>query len=613
MKQLAYTTLLLFIVAFFGIQSYANATQYITLANPSVFEAKDQWNTLGSANLNSEAVLVSGENARGGLFTKETYSISGTTNKGFTSYFNLTHVNETGTPSSPILSEGMVIVFARNPLEIGLGGDGKGYSGMDASVGIEIDLISQPNDYTTMHIHDRILVNGINPTIHNGLKLETKTLLKEVHIWIDYSDALNLIFVYVNSEPVKPSVPTGTLDALAVRNFFNTPFHLGITSATATDQTVLLNEVYFSSLFSLEGIRPLSFNYVTDITAPSLPNFTITRSSGIYNVSIGGSTDAVSGLSHYEYSLNQIDWQRFIPGTVSFSSPGFLYARSIDRAGNVSEASIQQFFEVEFQYGTIKATERALYFLGQDVTLPLNVSNTNDYVSSWKIRNTEISVTNINQLTGPTILAGQISQHLYSISYDLDGGLGTLLPSTYSILSQPLVLPQPEKLGYAFTGFYDNQTLVTELNQSLTRNITLEARYTPLIANVNIYDYNNTILSVTITTAFAIRTIPAIEIPEGFTFVGYFTEPFGAGTRIDTNTFVSNAHDFKIYPHIIPNEAVTSTSNVQTLSLQTPATNYEFSPIKEYHALYLFIPIFILIPIFIAIPLYYVKRGAKRG
>ncbi len=197
MRKIIYTTILLYIVAFFGIQSYANATQYITLANPSVFEAKDQWQTLGTANLSTEAVLVSGQNAVGGLFTKETYSIAGESNKGFTSYFKLTHVNETGTPASPILSEGMVVVFARNPLEIGLGGDGKGYSGIDESVGIEIDLISQPNDFATMHIHDRILVNGINPTIHNGLKLETPTLLKNVHIWIDYSDALNLIFVGV--------------------------------------------------------------------------------------------------------------------------------------------------------------------------------------------------------------------------------------------------------------------------------------------------------------------------------------------------------------------------------------------------------------------------------
>ena len=613
MRKIIYTTILLYIVAFFGIQSYANATQYITLANPSVFEAKDQWNTLGSANLNSEAVLVSGENARGGLFTKETYNISGTTNKGFTSYFKLTHVNETGTPASPILSEGMVVVFARNPLEIGLGGDGKGYSGIDASVGIEIDLISQPNDYTTMHIHDRILVNGINPTIHNGLKLETPTLLKNVHIWIDYSDALNLIFVYVSSEPVKPSVATGTLDALAVRNFFNTPFHIGITSATATNQTVLLNEVYFSSLFSLEGIRPLSFNYVTDITAPSLPIFTITRSSGLYNVSIGGSTDAVSGLSHYEYSFNQINWQRFIPGTVSFSSPGFLYARSIDRAGNVSEASIQQFFEVEFQYGVVKATERGLYYLGQDFSLPLNVSNATEYISQWKIRNTDTVVTNISALTGPTILVGQVSNHLFNISYDLDGGTGTDLPTTYSILSQPLTLPTPTKIGYAFTGFYNNQTLLNVLDQTVDKDLILEARYAPLVANVEIYDYNNNVLNVLITTAAAIRNIPAIAVPDGFTFVGFFTEPFGAGTKIDTNTFVANGHDFKLYPHIIPNEAVTSNPNVQTLSLLTNATAYEFSPIKEYHALYIIIPIFIFIPIFIAIPLYYVKRGAKRG
>jgi hypothetical protein len=605
MRKILYTTLLLYIVAFFGIQSYANATQYITLANPSVFLAKDDWQTLGTANLSTEAVLVSGQNAVGGLFTKETYSIAGASNKGFNSYFKLTHVRETGSPSSPILSEGMVVVFARDPQEIGSGGDGKGYRGMDRSVGIEVDLISQSNDFATMHIHDQILVNGINPTVHNGLNLLTQTLLKQVHIWIDYSDFLNLVFVYVNSEPVKPSVPTGTLQALAIKNFFDTPFHIGVTSSTATEQTVTLNEVYFSSTYTLEGIKPLSFNYVTDKTPPTEPAFTITRSSNLYNVSIGGSTDAVSGVSHYEYSFNQITWERFIPGTVSFSSPGLLYARSIDRAGNVSETSRQQFFEVEFQYGVIKANERGLYYLGQDLSLPLNVSNATEYISEWKIRNTDTVVTNINALTGPTILVGQVSRHLFNISYDLDGGTGTNLPTTYSILSQTLTLPTPTKIGYAFTGFYNDQTLINVLDSSLDKDLILEARYAPLVANVEIYDYNNNVLNVLITTAAAIRTIPPIDVPDGFTFIGYFTEPFGQGVRIDTNTFVANAHAFKIYPHIVPNETQTSSSLPQTLSLQSVGV-VEVSP-KQFNYVWLIIPVLIVLPI------WYVKRGVKRG
>jgi hypothetical protein len=605
MRKILYTTLLLYIVAFFGIQSYANATQYITLANPSVFLAKDDWQTLGTANLSTEAVLVSGQNAVGGLFTKETYSIAGASNKGFNSYFKLTHVRETGSPSSPILSEGMVVVFARDPQEIGSGGDGKGYRGMDRSVGIEVDLISQSNDFATMHIHDQILVNGINPTVHNGLNLLTQTLLKQVHIWIDYSDFLNLVFVYVNSEPVKPSVPTGTLQALAIKNFFDTPFHIGVTSSTATEQTVTLNEVYFSSTYTLEGIKPLSFNYVTDKTPPTEPAFTITRSSNLYNVSIGGSTDAVSGVSHYEYSFNQITWERFIPGTVSFSSPGLLYARSIDRAGNVSETSRQQFFEVEFQYGVIKANERGLYYLGQDLSLPLNVSNATEYISEWKIRNTDTVVTNINALTGPTILVGQVSRHLFNISYDLDGGTGTNLPTSYSILSQTLTLPTPTKIGYAFTGFYNDQTLINVLDSSLDKDLILEARYAPLVANVEIYDYNNNVLNVLITTAAAIRTIPPIDVPDGFTFIGYFTEPFGQGVRIDTNTFVANAHAFKIYPHIVPNETQTSSSLPQTLSLQSVGV-VEVSP-KQFNYVWLIIPVLIVLPI------WYVKRGVKRG
>lgn len=605
MKKIILLSLLLNVIIFWGVQVYAKATQYVTLAHPSVFVAKDDWETLGSADLTSEAVLVSGENAVGGLFTKETYVIAGNTNKGFSSYFSLTHVKETGSPSSPILSEGMVIVFARDPIDIGSGGDGKGYLGMNHSVGIEIDLISQPNDFTTMHIHDEILIDGINPTVHRGLKLLTPTLLKQVHIWIDYSDALNLMFIYVNSEPVKPSVPTGTLQALSVKNFFNTPFHLGVTSSTAQDQTVILNEVYFSSTFIIDGIKPLSFNYVTDKTPPTLPTFSMTKSGNAYNVFIGGSTDDVSGVSHYEYSFNQIDWERFIPGTISFSTPGFLFARSIDRAGNVSEPSMQQFFEVEFQFGVIKENERALYYLGQDVSLPLNVSNTNDFISSWKLRNSDTVVTNINELTGPTILAGQISRHLFNISYDLDGGVHPSLPMTHSILSQPLTLPSPNKLGFAFIGFYDNETRVSVLDQTLNKNITLEARYEPLVAHVDVYDYDNNVFNVVITTAFAIKTIPPIRVPEGFTFVGYFTEPFGAGERIDTNTFVSNAHTFKIYPHIVPNEAQTSSSLLKTLSLDDVGV-VEVSP-KQFNFFWL------LIPVFFVLPIWYVVRGDKRG
>jgi hypothetical protein len=172
-------------------------------------------------------------------------------------------------------------------------------------------------------------------------------------------------------------------------------------------------------------------------------------------------------------------------------------------------------------------------------------------------------------------------------------------------LSQPLTLSIPTKVGYAFTGFYNNQTLVNVLDQTVDKDLRLEARYTPLVANVEIYDYNNNLLNVLITTAFAIRTIPPIEVPDGFTFIGYFTEPFGAGDRIDTNTFVANAHAFKIYPHIVANEAQTSSSLPQTLSLQSMNV-VEVSP-KQFNYVWLFIPVFIVLPI------WYVKRGVNRG
>jgi len=47
----------------------------------------------------------------------------------------------------------------------------------------------------------------------------------------------------------------------------------------------------------------------------------------------------------------------------------------------------------------------------------------------------------------------------YSITYNLNGGSGTMTPSTYTIATPTISLPSPTRAGHYFGGWFDNSGL----------------------------------------------------------------------------------------------------------------------------------------------------------
>jgi hypothetical protein len=583
---------------------FANSTRYITLANSSVFAAKDDWEALGDASLETNAIVVTGQNSVGGLFFKTPFNIVGSEDRGFTSYFKLTHTEETSGTRVPLLSEGVVFVLAKDRQVLGIGGDSKGYHGISNSIGFEIDLISQQGDFTTSHVHDKILKNGLKLLDDNGINLITGNDYRNLHVWIEYSSLLNRVQFFVSGSPSKPSTPSHTYLDETLTSFFNEEVYLGVTSSTSNQATLRLDEVYFLSAYDKDGIKPFTQTHISDSIPPTNPSFNISKTGSIFNVSISGSTDSISLIKEYQFSYNNLTWTKFNPGSIIIDSPRTIYARAIDLAGNVSEVSQQIFFEADYLYGVVKSSEKILHFIGQNVILPINVANQTNYISSWKNSVTGETITNINQLTAPAHLIGQVSRHRFNMTYSLDYDNGILpdnLPSTFSILSNPFTLPIAVREGYAFNGWFSGEEKITVLDSNVSENLELEAQFSPLKAVIEIYDFNNNVLTLDIITHRYLRTLNSIDVPDGFNFVGYFTEPFGQGIKIDTNTYVLNGYTFKIYPHIVPTEEPLSYS--QTLSL-----HYNIDSDDKPHLTWLYVT---FIVVTISSLVYIVKRGGR--
>ena len=140
----------------------------------------------------------------------------------------------------------------------------------------------------------------------------------------------------------------------------------------------------------------------------------------------------------------------------------------------------------------------------------------------------------------------------YTITYNLNGGSGTMTPTTYNIETATFSLPEPTRNGYKFDGWYENSsftgTAVTQIVKGTTGNKTFYAKwiqnatYSLLVeAGAGIKDVTGSTDPVTLGRSYPITATPKT----GYTFSTWTANPaenatFGSATTANTTVTVKN-------------------------------------------------------------------------
>jgi uncharacterized repeat protein (TIGR02543 family) len=117
------------------------------------------------------------------------------------------------------------------------------------------------------------------------------------------------------------------------------------------------------------------------------------------------------------------------------------------------------------------------------------------------------------------------------------------------VYERPVELPVRERLGYRFIGWARNGQVIDQLIMT-DAVIELNAVYQPLIASMTFITPLQK-FEASITTNQPLTNLNPLNVPDGYTWVGYFSLPFGVGEAIQAGRMIGNAHDTMMYPYYL--------------------------------------------------------------
>lgn len=118
------------------------------------------------------------------------------------------------------------------------------------------------------------------------------------------------------------------------------------------------------------------------------------------------------------------------------------------------------------------------HLIGTPLQLSLTIQKKTGYkFEGWYDGETKITEINKGYKENITLNA-KWSIIDYIITYQLDGGINAPAnPSTYNIESETITLANPSKNGYAFIGWFYEETKITSIDPKLNSNLTITAKW----------------------------------------------------------------------------------------------------------------------------------------
>ena len=211
------------VLAFLGIATVASAQQVINFPNFCNTSAFTLNGITASLNPNAQCVLrlTNSTGQSGSAFLTNTFSLA--SDASFSTFFSFQIPNPVGIGDSDGAgADGIVFTVQTVSNTAGGGGGGIGYSGINPSVGVELDTFNNSEPGGGNHIG--IDLNG---SVTSVVSLAIPGRFNDGavwYVWVDYNGVTDLLEARVSTTPVRPA-------AAAVSTTVNLPVVLGTTNA----------------------------------------------------------------------------------------------------------------------------------------------------------------------------------------------------------------------------------------------------------------------------------------------------------------------------------------------------------------------------------------------
>ncbi|MGI6701866.1 MAG: InlB B-repeat-containing protein [Christensenellales bacterium] len=246
----------------------------------------------------------------------------------------------------------------------------------------------------------------------------------------------------------------------------------------------------------------------------------------------------------------------------------------------------------------------ATYTIETDTIILNDPAKTGYDFNGW-YQNAEFTGSTVTQIVKGTYdnitLYAKWMPIVYSLTYELnDGENNPDNPATYTIETDTIILNDPAKTGYDFSGWYQNAeftgSAVTQIVKGTYGNITLYAKWTANKYKLYLDANGGDELDpgyIEVTYDSEIGALPAVT-RTGYDFVKWNTESDGSGADYDALTVYTTDGDYTVYAqwnpiaydltYILndgendPDNPATFTIETDTIILNDPAkTGYDFS------------------------------------
>lgn len=374
----------------------------------------------------------------------------------------------------------------------------------------------------------------IDPTYKTELSTKAPSqLVRKYKFWFDYNATsrtfeIRLRFDNSYARPQTPVASFTNIDA----SFLGDTFFAGITGSTGgLDYGLIARQWLFANRSLPNGIDPsLDPSLLIDDTmAPTIPTITPVQTETGWRLNPASTDDSMSTII-FEYQLDggaittQDDDFEIPDGTRQVK----IWARDIFNKS--SEVKTVNFYQL---------TYRSEGGTQPDVTIWYPEQSTALFPSFTKLGHThegfttEQSNQQVNALTSYTVtqdatLYAKYSANTYTISYDSNSEL--TLDSTNFLYNETIEgIPQPERLGYIFEGWYKDQEFETIFADLLmpAEDFTLYAKWSIVTYDL-ILELNGGTVTTLPSSTFNVETetiVLPIPTRNGYVFSGWYTNP----------------------------------------------------------------------------------------
>ena len=189
--------------------------------------------------------------------------------------------------------------------------------------------------------------------------------------------------------------------------------------------------------------------------------------------------------------------------------------------------------------GTINSDYAKKYTVGVGATLPSDVTKTGYEFDGWYAHE-DLSGAKVTEIgtgeMGNKKFWAKWTAADYGIDYVLDGGTNASSnPATYTVETETITFADPEKTGYTFAGWFDDEgTQVTEITKGSTGDKKLYADWTAIEYDItyNLDEGTNDPSNPDTYTVETDTITLADPTKDGYTFEGWFTtSTFDEGTQ----------------------------------------------------------------------------------